>query len=126
MHAEIDRSGANPRITGQYRCPQPFPTEEVPDGLENHFELINGTWQEGPYLQAQQSDTSDRQQKGTRVKQSIAALRQWALDGASVVAGWDAMTAAQRTAATKVAIERQGIFYDRFADFLEWQRMDKQ
>lgn len=125
MHAEVDRSGANPRIVGLHRCAQVFPTEEVPDDAGMYFEMINGTWQAGPYLQALAADEASRATKQLNIKGAITKLRQAETDAATAVAGWGSLANGQKDAVLKNTVDRAGKLAGFLADLIQSLRLDK-
>ena len=66
------------------------------------------------------ADNTDREAKRVLVKNAIPTLRQWALDAQSVN-----VNNGNNNAVTQQLVDRTGIFFDRFADLLEAQRVDK-
>lgn len=70
---------------------------------------------------AKRADNAAREVKRQSVAQAIPTLRTWAtqLQGVTVTAG-NAVTVLQGL------VDRQKVFYDRFADLLEAQRIDQQ
>ena len=71
--------------------------------------------------QAAYVDNQDRNAKRSAVGGSVATLRQWALDaqGTTVTSG-NAVATLQQT------VDRLGVFFDRFADLIEGDRIDQQ
>lgn len=69
---------------------------------------------------AAEAAESDREQKGVNVGQAIAVLRGWAdqMDGVTV-------TTQNAVNVLQQFVNRQAVFYDRFADLLEYQRLDQ-
>lgn len=59
------------------------------------------------------------QQAPTRLRASIAGLRQWALDGQDAYTTWPTKTAAQKDAVQRETIRRFGVLSDRLADLLQ-------
>lgn len=115
-------------ITGIFRCPQAFPTEEVadlPDNADCGWWKPNGTWQPSDELQATEAAAAARAVKLNNVKTSVATLRAWATDAESATAAWDGWTQAQKNAAMKTVISRLGVFFSRFADLIEGRNIDK-
>lgn len=72
-HAE-PATGNGP-LTGLYRCPQIFPTQEVPEECDLGWEKIDGTWQKGAALLAQEEEAADDTTERQTVKNFIAALK---------------------------------------------------
>lgn len=66
------------------------------------------------------ADNADRDTKMANVVNAIATLRQWATDSQSTV-----VTNGNNNAVTQTMVDRLGTFFDRFADLLEGQRLDK-
>lgn len=66
------------------------------------------------------SDIADRDGKRVNVKNAVATLRQWASDAQGVT-----VTTANNTAVTQQLVDRMAIFFDRFADLIEAQRLDQ-
>lgn len=54
--------------------------------------------------------------------QSIATLRQWAVDAATANTNWPTMTAGQKDATTREVIRRLGLLMTNLADVLENNR----
>lgn len=65
-------------------------------------------------------DISNRSQKLTNVKTSIATLRTWATEANGVT-----VTSGNAVAVLQTITNRLGIFFDRFADLIEGQHLDK-
>lgn len=108
-------------VTGLFSCPQSFETVTVPDAAQIGWVEVGGVWQKGAALLAQESDAADRLTKrGNLNAQAIAALRQWADDAESTTA-----TSGNAVAVLNTVLDRLAIFFDRFADLLEAQRMDQ-
>lgn len=77
------------------------------------------TWTERPKT-ADELDADDRDAKRTAVGQSVATLRQWAADAAST-----SVTNGNNNAVTQTMVNRLGVFFDRFADLIEAQYLDR-
>jgi len=69
---------------------------------------------------AAEADAADRAAKGINVANAVSTLRGWAdqMEGVTVTQG-NAVNVLQQF------VERQAIFYDRFADLIESQRFDQ-
>ena len=78
------------------------------------------TQQEIDDRDAAQADDTDRETKRTNVGGAVATLRQWAADAAGTT-----VNNGNNTQVTQVLVNRLGIFFDRFADMIEAQRLDK-
>lgn len=68
---------------------------------------------------AAEADEADREAKRTEVGRAVATLRQWAQDARDTT-----VTATNIVAVTNVVVDRLGVFFDRFADLIEAQRLD--
>ena len=66
-----------------------------------------------------EADETDRQAKGVNLANAVTTLRNWAdqMEGVTVTTG-NAVNVLQQF------VDRQAVFYDRFADLLEYQRID--
>lgn len=65
-------------------------------------------------------DDQDRNQKLTNVKNSIATMRSWATEAQNTT-----VTSGNAVSVLQTVTNRLGVFFDRFADLLEAQRIDK-
>lgn len=70
--------------------------------------------------QADYADNIDRDNKLTTVGQQVATLRSWATDAAGTT-----VTNGNNTTVTQTMVTRMGLFFDRFADLIEGQRLDQ-
>ena len=66
------------------------------------------------------TDNADREVKRDRVGNAVATLRTWATQAAGVT-----VTQGNAIATLQLSVERQGKFFDHFADLLEGQRFDQ-
>jgi len=98
--------------------------------------LDSGTWIDTPANQtavftftaialtaeelAVNADNADRAAKRLLVKNAIPTLRQWAIDARAVT-----VTSGNAVATLQTIVNRLATFFDRFADLLEVQRMDR-
>lgn len=71
-------------------------------------------------IAAEQADRADREAKRTTVGGAVATLRQWSDDAEGVT-----VTSGNAVATLQVMVDRMGVFFDRFADLLEAQRIDQ-
>ena len=76
-------------------------------------------WVERPKT-AEELDADDRQAKRVAVGQAVTTLRQWADDAAGVN-----VTNGNNNAVTQTMATRLGVFFDRFADLIEAQYLDR-
>ena len=77
------------------------------------------TWTERAKT-ATELDNDDRETKRTTVGNSVDTLRQWALDAQST-----SVTNGNNNNVTQTMVDRLGVFFDRFADLIEAQRLDQ-
>lgn len=69
---------------------------------------------------ADDADVADRQMKREQVGNAVAALRQWADDAEATT-----VTSGNAVAVLGTVVARLGVFFDRFADLIEAQRIDR-
>lgn len=69
---------------------------------------------------ATELDNDDRAAKGVTVGGSVPTLRAWAADAQSTT-----VTSGNAVATLQVVVDRLGVFFDRFADLIETQRLDQ-
>lgn len=74
---------------------------------------------------AKLADDAARMLKKQSVGGAVATLRTWAQDAQTATANWDGWTQAQKNAAMKTMVTRQGILCERLADMIEAQRLDQ-
>jgi hypothetical protein len=66
------------------------------------------------------AENTDRDAKRVLVAQAIPTLRQWSIDAAGTTA-----TSGNAVAVLNTILQRLSVFFNRFADLLEVQRIDK-
>jgi len=66
------------------------------------------------------ADDAAREGKRTIIAQAIPTLRQWADDADAVT-----VTSGNAVSVLQTTVDRMAIFFDRFADLLEYQRIDQ-
>ncbi len=108
-------------------------------GLTERIEIerLNGTVEYRRYdgslvIQEQRPATTDEietvdnhdaglvlDQKRSNVAQSVTTLRQWAIDAQGTT-----VTTGNAVATLQTVVDRLGVFFDRFADLIESQRLD--
>lgn len=119
-----DASEADQQACGWFPVTStPRPADTASTTFDYGIELVAGTptevWTERPKT-SDELDNDDRDTKLVTVAASIATLRQWAVDAASTN-----VTNGNNTAVTQTVVDRLGVFFDRFADLIEAQRLDK-
>lgn len=87
-------------------------TDRVGDGFAH-------VWTFDLDTQAANAVAAIRRSKSDAVDNSIAALRQWALDAAALDGN---VTSANAVVVLQEVVDRLGVFFDRFADLRESQR----
>ncbi len=68
---------------------------------------------------AAEADAADREAKLTQVGTAVATLRTWAEDARATT-----VTTANTVVVLQTIVDRLGVFFDRFADLIEGQRID--
>lgn len=84
---------------------------------------VTVTWNVVALSQAELDEKADNVARDTKqptLAASIATLRSWALDAQSTT-----VTNGNNNVVTQTMVDRMGVFFDRFADLLEYQRVDK-
>lgn len=108
-------------VTGIFSGPQPFATTQVADTVHLGDELVNGVWVKSAAQTAKEADTTDRLTKRANLSPAtIATLRTWADDAEATTA-----TSGNAVAVLNTVLDRLAVFFDRFADLLEAQRLDQ-
>lgn len=68
---------------------------------------------------AEEADAADREAKRTSVAGAVSVLRGWADDAQSTT-----VTSGNAVQVLNLVVDRLGVFFDRFADLVEAQRLD--
>jgi hypothetical protein len=69
---------------------------------------------------AADADAADRAAKALAVSQAVATLRQWAVEARGVT-----VTTTNSVVVLQTVVTRLGVFFDRFADLVQSQRLDR-
>jgi hypothetical protein len=67
-----------------------------------------------------EADLADRRLKGAQIGREVVTLRQWADDAEAVT-----VTSGNAVATLNIIIDRLAVFFDRFADLIEHQGLDR-
>ena len=135
----IERLGGLPRrltrkLSGEWETPTVataaefgyYPVTVVPQPDADHVRTVENVspgvftevWAFSQERQDARLAAEDRATKGTAVDQAVATLRQWADDAEAVT-----VTSGNAVATLQTVVDRLGVFFDRFADLIESDKL---